>query len=279
MRSSIKLIVTAAVLIIAGACVCGAAVLAMGFTPGDLNTSNIITNEYEIEDTFKDIIIKGDSESIVLAKATDGKCSVSLKEYENEPHTVTVEDNKLIVERKASDDWNLNISIGTSTGITLYLPEDLYGNIDIDTDSGKLEISGISAEDLSFNGDSGWVNIRDCKIIDTIQVTVDSGKVGLENINCTDLDLSGDSGFLDMKNVVAARNMDIKRESGMVTLDDCDAAMIRVETESGAVKGTLLSGKTFKVSSESGSVKVPQDGGNGVCEIKTESGLVLISIK
>ena len=279
MRSSIKLIITAVVLIVAGACVCGAAVLAMGFTTDDLSTSNVIKKEYEIEDPFKDIIIKGDSESIVLAKAADGKCSISLKEYEDEPHTVTVEDGKLIVERQASDSWKLNISLGASTGITLYLPEELYGNIDIDTDSGKIEISGISTEDLTVNGDSGLVNIRDCKCIDTMQLTVDSGKAGLEDISCTDLYLTGDSGLLEMKSVTAARNMEIKRDSGMVTFDDCDAAMISVKTDSGAVKGTLQSGKTFKVSSDSGIVKVPQDGGNGVCEIKTKSGLVLISIK
>ena len=279
MRTSIKLVVTGVILIFLGAATCGVSAGFMGFNNNDLSTSDVVTNEYEIEDAFRDIQIKGDDEKIVLAKATDGKCKLVFDEYENKPHSYRIENDKLIIEKAEDRKFELNFSIGVSKGITLYIPEEQYGNIDIKTDSGRVDISGIMTEDLTFKGDSGLVSIKDVKCIDTMQLTVDSGAMNLEGIRCTDFSANGDSGILNLKDVIASRSMDIKRESGMVIFDECDAGSITVKTESGAIKGTLLTGKTFKVKAEHGIVKVPDDSGRGSCEIETESGLVQITLK
>ena len=51
-----------------------------------------------------------------------------------------------------------------------------------------------------------------------------------------------------------------------------------METETGHVKGTLLSDKNFQVHSETGSIDVPKGKEGGLCSISTETGDVKIEI-
>ena len=59
----------------------------------------------------------------------------------------------------------------------------------------------------------------------------------------------------------------------------CDAAEIYVETDTGDVKGTLLSDKVYIVFTDTGKINVPKAVTGGRCEISTDTGNIKIEIE
>ena len=76
----------------------------------------------------------------------------------------------------------------------------------------------------------------------------------------------------------AVTNLPVFAQNTSVLLDGCDAGHVIIETSSGNVKGSLRTGKQFKVKTGSGSVSVPADAAGGQCEIRTTSGNVSITV-
>ena len=65
-----------------------------------------------------------------------------------------------------------------------------------------------------------------------------------------------------------------------VRFEDADAETLDVETDTGSVKGTLLTSKIFDVETDTGSRKYPKGSTTGgLCTIKTDTGDIDISIK
>ncbi|MBR2023360.1 MAG: hypothetical protein IJ996_02435, partial [Clostridia bacterium] len=71
----------------------------------------------------------------------------------------------------------------------------------------------------------------------------------------------------------------IERDTGGVQFTFCDAEEITVETDTGSVKGSLLSDKVFIAHSDTGRVIVPTTQTGGRCEINTDTGSIIIEIK
>ena len=63
-----------------------------------------------------------------------------------------------------------------------------------------------------------------------------------------------------------------------MTLSDCDASEIFVKTDTGDVRGTLLSEKVFIIKTSAGDVSVPETVTGGKCEISTDTGDIKIGI-
>lgn len=82
-----------------------------------------------------------------------------------------------------------------------------------------------------------------------------------------------------MKNVISKEKFSIERSTGDVMFDSCDAAEILVKTDTGDIKGSLLSDKVFITQTDTGSVDVPKTVIGGKCEITTDTGDIRIKIQ
>ena len=81
-----------------------------------------------------------------------------------------------------------------------------------------------------------------------------------------------------MNSLIANGRIDITRSTGDVYFDGCDAAEVCVVTDTGSVKGTLLTDKIFQVYTRTGKINVPEYWEGGKCKITTSTGNVKISI-
>ena len=63
-----------------------------------------------------------------------------------------------------------------------------------------------------------------------------------------------------------------------VPIHASDAGTINIKTGTGDVSGSLLSGKVFSVTSDTGNVKVPDTQSGGLCEIHTNTGDINITV-
>ena len=80
--------------------------------------------------------------------------------------------------------------------------------------------------------------------------------------------------------MIADKEIFVLRNTGNVKFDNCDAyELIRVEVNTGDVKGSLLSGKMFTVNTDTGNIQVPpSEPGYPDCQISTRTGDIRISI-
>ncbi len=284
-----------------------------------LSNVNYVTNTYELEDSFQNIIIKGDTADIEFLKSEDGKTKVVCVENPKSKHVTEVKDGTLSIEINDTRKWYEHISVfNFNTKITVYLPEGTYGDLkikestgniripagftfenlslqastghvsclasaynllQIKTSTGKISISNLSAGRIDLTVSTGMISASSVTCSGEMRTQVSTGNTTLTNITCKNLISDGDTGDLTMKNVIAEEKFDIARSTGDVEFDRCDAAELFVETDTGHVKGSLLSEKVFIVETDTGNVNVPKSVNGGRCEIETDTGNVKITIQ
>ncbi len=81
-----------------------------------------------------------------------------------------------------------------------------------------------------------------------------------------------------MTDVIASGKFDIERSTGNVIFTRCDALEITVLTDTGDVRGSLLSEKIFFYETDTGDVDLPETLGGGKCKITTDTGDINITV-
>lgn len=150
------------------------------------------------------------------------------------------------------------IKIKTSTG-DICAENICVGSLDLTVSTGKVAASGVTCK-----GD--------------IAVRVSTGKSYLTNITCKNLISNGNTGDISLENVIAAEKFSIERSTGDIEFACSDAAEIFVKTDTGDVRGRLLTDKVFITQTDTGSIDVPKTATGGKCEISTDTGDIKIGI-
>lgn len=312
-------LIIAASLVLVGCVVFGgvAAMLKWDFTK--LSTSKYETNHYEINESFSAIFVDVDTADIKFVLSEDSKCSVVCYDQKNMKHSVTVKDGALVIKVVDERKWYEHIGINfSSPSITVYIPQGEYsqlllksdtgdvempkdlkfekidisadtgdvtsyasasGNIKIKTSTGAVCVENISAKELDISVSTGKIVASRVKCDGEIKLKVSTGKTILDDIVCENLSSNGSTGNITLKNVIASEVMSIERSTGDVKFEGCDAAQIFIMTDTGNVKGSLLSEKIFIYHTDTGNVDLPHTTTGGRCEITTDTGDIKITIK
>ena len=282
-----------------------------------LSTYKYQTRQYEISNDFTDISIVTKTADITFAVALDGKCRVECYERENQPHSVTVKDNTLVIETGAKK-WyeQLAINFGAPQ-ITVYMPKGDYdtlsikgsiGDIDIPNDFtfrssditlstgdvkycantlGKVEIKAttggitcenIDAASISLAVTTGEIFAEAVNCDGDFKLKVTTGDIDLVNVTCKNIASEGSTGDLNLENVMASEKISFKRSTGDIKFKRCDATEIFGTTDTGDIKGSLITEKVFIAHSDTGKVKVPKTVNGGKCELSTDTGNIKIEI-
>lgn len=317
MKRSTKIwLIIAAVLVLAGGIVFTAALAKSHWDFTSFSTVEYEVNTYEISDSFQNISILSDTEDIFFVPSTDGKCTVTFVEKNNERHTAVAENGTLSIEKiKTEPQFTLFSTLSTS--ITVRLPEGeyetlrirehtgkvelpgdyIFGNIDIyvttgdvicsasssgmlriNTDTGDIRATGIAAGELDLSVTTGRVEAEFVRCAGNMGVKVTTGKTRLTDVACGSFSSEGDTGDITLEKMTVAETLTIKRTTGDVKFQECDASELQVTTDTGDVTGTLLSEKVFITRSDTGRINVPETVTGGRCKITTDTGNIEISI-
>ncbi len=314
-----KWLIAAAILLLTGVLACGIAFVVLGFDFGKLSTVAYVTNTYDVQDSFHSITINADTEKITFVPSEDKKCRVVCREEESDSHKVRVDGDTLIVERENKKQLHFSIGIVTeSQEITVYLPEDAYDALSIDSDTGDVSIpkdlafaninvaldtgdvqlsasakgdiyvktntghiavTDVSASGLKLKTDTGKIEANKIKLSGDMDIQVDTGKTILTDISCRNFMSNGDTGDLIMTNVIASGEFSFERSTGDIEFNSCDANTIYVRTNTGDVSGTLLTDKVFITDTDTGRIDVPKTITGGRCEISTDTGDIRLQIQ
>lgn len=319
MRKTTKVwLIIAGFLVVVGCIIFGGVMSMLKWDFTKLSTVKYETNTYEINEVFNEISMNTDTADIIFALSDDGKCRVECYEQENAKHSVSVEDDVLVVKINNRKSWYDYIGLCfSSPKITIYLPKTEYnalsidgstgnveipkyysfenvdislstgdvdfcaatsGSIKIKTSTGNICVENISTGLLDLSVSTGKVTVSGVTCEGNITVDVSTGKANLTDIACKNVISSGSTGNITLSNVIATEKFSIKRSTGNVKFNSCDAAEIYVKTSTGDVTGSLLSDKVFITDTDTGSVDVPKTATGDRCEINTDTGDIEIII-
>lgn len=219
MRDYIKWIITAIVLIVVGSVMCVISFGAVNFDSNKMNGVEFVTTEYEITDEFENIHIEGDTEDLEFVLSEDGKCSVVCLEDKAKTHNVGVNVDTLTIDtdKGKNRQWSINI-FPKNTKIIVCLPKKIYGKINLETDTGNIEIHDLIAEKLSIESDTGNVIFDDCDA-DTINVKTDTGNVTGTLISNKRFQVDSDTGRIDVPKGDEGGLCTIETDTGNIIID------------------------------------------------------------
>ncbi|MBQ9209063.1 MAG: DUF4097 family beta strand repeat protein [Oscillospiraceae bacterium] len=310
-------IIVSIVLIITGAALCALSTMVMGFDPVNTSTVDYVENTYEVTGSFKNISIAVDTDDIEFQISQDGRCSVVCIEAEGRHHEAKINGSTLEIRQVYEEGWNF-VGINSRTPImTVYLPERSYNDLVMNIDTGDVIIpEGFTFADLEINSDTGDVMCK-CDVTgdadvhvntgeiymggitgDKVSVSSVTGDILLESINCSDAQVKSDTGDVELGSVLISGDAEFESDTGMIRLSSvkvsgkltangdtndvelsgCDAGEIYIETNTGSITGSLLSGKQFVTETNVGDIDVPAASSGGKCELITNTGDISIII-
>lgn len=284
-----------------------------------LSTVKYETNTYRQNYEFNNISIETQTADIVFALSDDSNCKVVCYEAENAYHSVSVKDGTLTIGLIYAKKWyeNIGIEIG-SPKITVYLPKTEYGTLfikestgDIDipkdlsfekidiwastgdinnranalksikiaTNTGNITIENVTATAVDLSVSTGKISAKSMQCTGDIKINVTTGNTELTDIKCKSLISNGSTGDIFLNNVIAKQRFSIERSTGDVKFNSCDAEEIFITSDTGYVKGNLLSDKVFIAQSDTGNINVPKTVTGGKCEITTDTGDIKITVE
>ena len=260
--------------------------------------SDYETNIHKINEEFDNISIKTDTADIAFVLSDDGMCRVACYEEAKISHSVEVQNGTLTVNVVNNKKWYDYIGVNIdSPKITVYLPKSEYSSLIIEESTGDIEISkdfGFKSIDISLSTGNVKCYASAAEAIkiaastgdiyaegisaSSLDLTVSTGKVHLSDIMCKNLTSIGDTGNVSLINVIATEKISIERSTGDITFECSDAAELFITTDTGNVKGSLLTNKVFITKTDTGRINVPNSIAGGRCEITTDTGDIKISI-
>ncbi len=311
--------ITATCLVLIGCITFGGVMWVLEWDFTKLSTTKFETNNYEINEDYNNISIITKTADVVFTPCENTKTSVVCYEQKNIKHSVAVKDSTLIIEAVDSRKWYEHIGVNFNTPkITVNIPQGEYGalsvkgntgnieigedfkfdsidintttghvnnlasafgNVKIATSTGNISTKNICANTLDLLVSTGKVTVSDVACEGDIKVAVSTGKANIVNAKGQNITSTGDTGDLILKNVIASGKLNLYRSTGNISFDGSDGAEIIIKTSTGSVKGSLLSDKVFITKTDTGRVDVPKTISGGKCEITTDTGNIIITVK
>ena len=292
-------IIIASILCVVGLLVSACGVMAIGFDFSKLNTEKYNERIYDVNEDFENIVMETDVTDVHLLISDRADTYVKSYEIANGNLSVYVKNGTLYI-RETEREWyqNIDFSFGNEERFEIYLDRDTYKTLNVDTDTGDVNIpGGFVFDEIDIETDTGnvgvWANAKNISISsDTGDISVayidataialetDTGKIKTWDVNVKDrFNIETDTGDVFLSHTELEGKLSAITETGDVNFSLSDAGSIYVRTSTGDVRGTLLSQKVFTTYTATGKVRVPNSNSGGSCEIKTSTGDINIKIE
>ena len=192
------------------------------------------TNTYEVGKAFSDISMTTDTADIIFALSDDGKCKVECYEEENAKHSVTVENDVLIVKTNKSWYDYIGYDFGSSK-ITVYLPKTEYNALFINESTGNVEIpKDYLFDNVDISLSTGDVNF--CASVSRLaKIKAITGNICVENTSAGALELSVTTGKVTVSGVTCRDNITVDVVTGSAYLTDSSCRSVISSVITGSI--------------------------------------------
>lgn len=254
MNRTFKAVIVAAALIVVGAILAGCSLFAMdGAWDALTGTSKLVTTQETVTGEFTDIHIDISWVDLELLPSPDGTCYYKTASYDNMFCSYAVENGTLKIRQDDNRKWHQHIGIyWEKTYLQVYLPEDVYGqltiqsdtsdvtipadftfeNVTITTDTGDLTVACQVTQQLSMTSTTGDMTVRGIAS-QSITAAATTGDVYMQDITCNDLSISTSTGFCRILRADVAQGLTAASTTGDKYLADVQCGTLKLEATTG----------------------------------------------
>ena len=263
----VSLIVVGSILLVGGG-----VVFAMGVARANKD-ANLVTKEYAVEG-YSNVNIDLQTADLEFKVSTDGTRKVVCVEREKRYHTVTVENDTLVIKGFDSRKWYESVFSfdWKPMSITVYAPSETYGEGVINTDTGNIIIpSDYTFDKLNVEASTGNIIIKS-NAATSANVKASTGNVSLET-KTKNLTVNTSTGDVDLNKVDVEEKVTINTSTGHIHLTDAKAQNMELKASTGNVKlNSTIVEKNMNIKTSTGEVRFNDSDANELIEVKTSTG-------
>lgn len=175
--------------------------------------------------------------------------------------------------------------------ITVWLPLNFNGKIDIKTATGSVDIDDFTLESLYINLSTGRVNLNNIVVTNNIIINTSTSTIALTNIECNNLDVDSSTGKITVSDANIKGNATFNTSTGSIILTNLDTNYLKASTSTGNVTITVSQAKedyNVDFSTSTGSIyyfdtklgkELKTNSGNKYIFASTSTGNITISNK
>ena len=254
-------LIAAAGLVLIGILAVGGVLSANHWDPAALSGKSFRTDTVEINESFRDITIRSDTEDIDFLASDDGRCRVVFYEKEKEKPAAFVHKGTLSIEVPDTGKWFERFTLFSfgSPRITVYLPQSAYGTLVIDESTGDVTLPvDFSFESIDINASTG--NVVCCSSASgPIRIETSTGDIRLDGISADELGLCVSTGALDVRSAVCEGDFGVKVSTGRTVLTDVSCRNLVSEGSTGDIAmENLIAKERISVERSTGDVSFEQ---------------------
>ncbi len=273
----ILLLISAALALIGA--ICFAVLAARG---GLKDLQNITNEEYtKVENSYTvatdgTISIDLTITELVILLSDDADLTLSYYESDRFKYAVEASDSELsisFIEPKDISKWFFTFDLGYRP-MTLSIPKDFAGRIEIKTATGNLSVKNISdIKELDISATTGNIEL-DTVSADGVRVDVKTGNIKAKKLDASEfIDLSSTTGDIELKNASAPR-ITTKSTTGSQTLAELSSDVASHTASTGSIVFDKLDAKDITLTASTGSVRGTLMGKRGdyIVTVSTSTG-------
>lgn len=316
-RKMKRWLITAAALVLVGLLICMGALMMAGWNVGALGFMKYDTATYQLDTVVRHVTVDTNTARVAFVKTHEPYGRIVCYEQEKQKHTVSTDGDELIIRLDDQRRWFERLFSFGSPNITVYLPEDEYGalnirsstgdvslpadfafdsvtvaadtgdvsceaavsgDVNIALSTGNIRFMGKTAGSLALTVSTGHITVENTAVTGDVSAAVSTGKTAMTNVTCDGFTSTGSTGDIVLTDVVASGTLSVERDTGDVKFERCDAAELDVKTDTGDVTGSLRSDKIFFAKSDTGRVDVPETLAGGKCKVETDTGKIVLTV-
>ena len=273
-KVTVILLAAAACLVLTGVVVFCITMAANQWDFSRLDNDKQTTRTFDVTGDFRNISVLFETEDVEFRLSGDGKCKVVCVEREKEPHTVSVADGTLKIERTDKREWydHLTLFSFDKQTITVYLTETGYEALRMKGSTGDVKVPG----DFGFGSIEIAVSTGDvdCRATSSglLRIGTSTGDIRLENLLAGELDLAVSTGRVEAASVVCGGDVTVRVSTGKTILTDITCKNLYSDGSTGdiSLKNVTASG-IFSIERDTGSIKFERCDA-GELKIETDTG-------
>ena len=269
-----RLLIAAASMILAGAILFATALALGGWDLSKLGTVDYVATTLNPAGDFENITVNVFTTYVKFLPSEDERCRIECYEDKEVKHTAEVKDGTLVIDTEDTRRWFGFISLSfKNPTMTVYLPKNEYGILDIGTDTGAVEIPGdLTFEGIKIDGQTGAVNCS-ASAKGSIDIRLDTGALVMKDFSARSMKLRTATGVIKLSGGTVAENIEIEADTGMVSLENIACKDLRAETDTGRVSfKSIACGGDVYAETDTGGIAFENVIGEGKFELKSNTG-------
>lgn len=261
----ILIVISVVCILLGGAIMTGALVTLQQHASEEIAAMEFHQTTQRITEDFSDIVINTQNSSIEILPSSNGTCRIVCDDHEKIFHTVSLQNtgDGSVLYITQHNEWQWYDIFGgihwqDDPVLTIYLPKDAYGVVDLFSSSGDITV----APDFSF------------RTLSTYSV---SGNTKLSDLKSDNLNIRSISGDISVHIAEVAEDVYLGNVSGFTRAEHVNSNQLTVNTSSGNTALEYITSAYLHSSAVSGQIIVYDSILQDTSHFETSSGSIEIS--